>query len=131
MEESLNDIYYNLEDFTREIGGFIENINLDPLRIEEVESRLAELSSLCRKYGPSLEAVIEYKNKAQNQLDELMEMELTGSQYQEEYEKELAVYHELASALSLLRESASYKLGQAITEELRQLYMANASLEIF
>lgn len=130
LQSRLENIYYELEDFVREIGDFKEQINMDPHRLEAVENRLAALNSLCKKYGPALEDVLSYAEKAEEELFSLEELSLSGAQAQEEYTKELANYETLAQKLKNLRQNAAEKLGQAITGELRQLYMTEASLRI-
>lgn len=67
----LESLSLEAEDVAGEVGRYREGLDTDPGRLDQVESRLSALRELCRKYGGSLDAVIEYRDSASARLEEI------------------------------------------------------------
>ena len=63
LAERLDSAYFEVEDIAESIVGYLEGLKFDPSRLEAIESRLAELRRLKKKYGPSLADVIEREKR--------------------------------------------------------------------
>ena len=79
--ERLESLYYELEDVFSQISAYKDNLNFDPQRLEFIGERLADLSSLKKKYGPRIEDVQNYLLEAEQKLMRL--------EHSEDYTREL------------------------------------------
>ena len=117
--DTLSEIVHNLRDY-------LEEIEFNPKRLDEVEERLDLVHSLKRKYGGSIPAVIAYGQDARKQLETI-----TGAAERiEELElQEARLLNQLAKQggeLSEKRKSAAGKMAQSIEAELNDLKMSAA-----
>lgn len=121
--ETVSDIVHNLRDY-------LEEIEFNPKRLDEVEERLDLIHSLKRKYGGSIPAVIAYGQDARKQLETI-----TGAAERiEELEMQEAKYlNQLAkqgSVLSEKRKSAALAMAKGIETELDDLKMSAAKFAV-
>ncbi|MFC2070993.1 AAA family ATPase, partial [Chloroflexota bacterium] len=65
----LDDITQGLTEIARDIRSYGDNIEFDPNRLEEVQTRLDFIKSLKRKYGNSIRGIQEYLVKVEQQLE--------------------------------------------------------------
>jgi DNA repair protein RecN (Recombination protein N) len=130
MEPRLVEAATLLSDVAGEISGYLDHLEADPGRLEQVLQRQAELKALTRKYAADVDGVIEWANEARARLDGLdtSEEALTAlAARRDELAKELAVWAEQVTAA---RVEAAADLGKAVTEELDGLAMPHASVEL-
>src|SRR5690606_10733277 len=73
LAASLQEALVVLQDSAPRLRRYIEGLDVEPQRLEQVESRLAALEELKRKDGPSLEEVAAFRAEAAAQLQELEE----------------------------------------------------------
>jgi len=130
LYERLSAVYYELEDIAQELQRYAGNIINDPYRLEEIESRLFLLGRLKKKYGGSIAEILSYYQKAKEELASLEEWDLIGDTAVGQLQKEKEKYDALAASLTDIRKEAARKLGAAITEELKLLYMPNATFRV-
>lgn len=130
LEEALSDSYYKLEDVATEIRKYKESISFSPDLLEETINRLNTLDSLKRKYGGTLEKVLEYKNKIAIDLDRIENID----QRKEELTHNLSLYEkqlgEACQKLSILRKRSAQIIEDKINKELQELNFKNAFLTI-
>ena len=69
MQELLDTAYYALEELSRVADAYAGGVDLDPSRLEEVRQRRDLLYGLLKKYGPSLDRVIETGATSRTELD--------------------------------------------------------------
>ncbi len=128
--DSLEEIVYGLEELAREVRSYGENLNYDPQRLEEVQNRLELIRNLKRKYGGSIDEVMAYLIKAQE--------ELAGLSYSGERREHLEAAIErlkidmgvLASQLSDERTRSAEKLAAAVKKELDELSLAQVEFDV-
>ena len=109
---------------------YLENIEFNPRRLEQVEERLNLIHLLKRKYGGTLEAVLAYEQDARRRLDLITH---AGERIAELEEQQKALLEELAgkaAALSEIRRKVAEQLGRAIEAELDDLRMAGARFSV-
>jgi DNA repair protein RecN (Recombination protein N) len=121
--ENMSDLIHNLQDY-------LDEIEFNPKRLDEVEERLDLIHSLTRKYGGSIPAVIAYGNESRKQL----ELITTASERIDELEmQEARLLEKLAkqgSVLSEKRRSAAIEMGNGIEAELDDLRMEAAKFGV-
>jgi len=126
----VDDGYYELEDVAESLRHYMDSVSFSPERLEAVESRIAEIQKLKKKYGDTLEAVIAYGAEGVARLERLANWEENRSALEADIAKmERDVYDE-ALALSEARRAAGKDLEERITAILKTLGMPNARLTI-
>ena len=124
--ESVNSSFYALQDAMYQIQSIIDDLEFDPERLNEVEHRLTTYQNMRRKYGATIEEVLEYQAKIEKELATLVNRDEVIHQKQEQLgtlEAELAV---LAEQLTAIRQTNAHKLADAIMDQLRVLHMEKA-----
>jgi len=128
--ESIATSFYSLQDTAHEIRKELDALEFDPVRLEIVESRIAQLISLKRKYGQTIEDILIYRDKISDNLDELLNRDERLFADQEKMNHLLKDLEIEAEELSIIRKDASIVLEAAIMEQLAQLHMNNASFKV-
>jgi DNA repair protein RecN (Recombination protein N) len=130
IKESLAEIEIKLEDASLALRDYEKTIHMEPHRLEEVEERLEVLNGLKRKYGPTLEDVLEYKNKLASMMYDLDKkkgkLDKLGKECQD-LETDLM---SRAAALSKKRQKAAGGLEKAVEKELKDLHMAETEFKV-
>ncbi|WP_312471833.1 DNA repair protein RecN [Neobacillus sp.] len=128
--ESVSNSFYQLEDAASSLRNELDVLEYDPQRLNEIEDRLNEINQLKRKYGKTINEILEYAAKIEEEIDTLQNKETHIS----ELEKELtAIRKDLileAKQLTELRHKWADKLTRLIHKELKELYMAKTVFEI-
>ena len=124
--ERINSLYYELEDASYQLRDLSLSFEFSPERLNELENRMDYLNSLKRKYGGSIEAVLEFMQNCKTELEELS----SSDEIRERLTKELArlksEYFEASARLTALRNQAAQALSENVTKQLHELGMVNA-----
>jgi len=120
-----------LEEAVDALIKFKNSLDLDSSRLEEVEERLYKISQLKRKYGRTIEDILEYRLK----IDEELRSLLSSEERLEEIEKEIQVLEERlileGEKLSEMRRKVAKILKESIERELSDLGMEKAKFDIY
>ncbi|MHB2020956.1 MAG: DNA repair protein RecN [Candidatus Xenobia bacterium] len=123
--EALRTMASELADLSQEVRHHLEAVHEDPARLDEVQARLELIGSLKRKYGESIEAVLDYAEQASTKLHALE----SSQERMAELEALLAGVRErlleAAEELSRKRQETAGRLQDGITKELQSLGMAH------
>jgi len=119
-----------LEDLAYFLRDYLAKLHADPQRLEEIEDRLALIARLKRKYGKSIEEILAYRDEIRQQLARLEHADERRGEVARELEKATADYQRAARKLSGERREAAKKLEKLIRDELAQLGMERARLQI-
>jgi DNA repair protein RecN (Recombination protein N) len=119
-----------VEDASLSLRDYLERLDANPQRLEQVEDRLAALERLKRKYGPALADVLAHLVKVGRQLEELESSDELARQAQQEMEAAAGRYRQLAGELSSRRKSAAARLEKAVARVLGELAMENTAFRI-
>jgi DNA repair protein RecN (Recombination protein N) len=137
LDASLGDLAAQLEaarvqldDAARELGRYTRALQSDPERLAELDERLHALAKLRRKYGGTLEQVIEHADKARAELSALDDCEGTRVRLSEAESAALTQTAAVARKLSKQRKKAAEKLAEAIGRELASLGMGGARIQV-
>jgi DNA repair protein RecN (Recombination protein N) len=129
--ESLTSASFLLSEISGQLSHYLGNLDTDGGReLEAIQERRAALAALVRRYGPTLDDVIDHLEQGSSRL-----VELDGDADRiTELEQEVAVaaerVDELAVRITALRTEAAGRLGGAVTAELASLAMPDARLVI-
>ena len=126
----LAEVAYLLSDVTADLTSYADGLAADPLRLEAAQARLAQLTSLTRKYAGDITGVIEWANDGRERLagldgDDDRVAELTTA-----HDRLVAQLAAAAADLSGARQEAAVRLAEAATDELSALAMPHARLQV-
>ncbi len=128
--EGLQSAQAVLQDLSFAIREFRTHLEFSPERIEQIEQRLAEITRLKRKYGTSVEAVLEHYNQTSAKLDSIENAEF----HQEEVRKRLGGlrlrYSAAASELHSERSKAASKFAKEVKASLSAVALEKAKFEV-
>lgn len=128
--QSLEGALFVVEDVARSMGGYTRKIRFNPARLEEINSRLAELASLKRKFRLDLEGIAARLKEMKRELTTLEGAEERLEALTGEVSKRWRGAAKVAAEVSVARLSAARKLEQATEGELRSLSMPRARFVI-
>lgn len=126
----LNDFSIFLRELVNNLIELRDKYAPSPERLEEIESRLSLLEKLKRKYGATIEEVLNYLEKIKKEKEELEKSEEKLAELDKEIEAGFSVYKKLAEELSALRQEKARILEQSLEKELAQLAMNKARFKV-
>ena len=130
VTNDLKNVYYELQEVSRDISLYKDDTDFDEEERNIVEERLDLIHQLKRKYGNTIEEILQYKDEIQKELDKIENLEeynIKLRKKKDELEKEL---NSLAKKIHEIRIASSKKLMYDIDEELKDLEMKNAKINI-
>ncbi|MCB9077988.1 MAG: DNA repair protein RecN [Anaerolineaceae bacterium] len=128
--EMVDNLTYQVEDVATFVRDYNENIDFNPLRLQEIEERLGLIFSLKRKYGATVEDILEFGRKAQLELDNISHSEERIEALKAEQETFRQKIGQLALALSEARRQAGKTLAVGVETELADLSMEKAKFAV-
>ena len=130
ITSNLKNIYYDLQELSRDISNEKEDIYFDEQERNEVEERLDLIYSLKRKYGNNILEILNYKEKIEKEIQHIENLD----EYNQKLKKELKQIKEKMTKLAInihnLREEYAKVLGININKILEDLEMKNAKINI-
>ncbi len=130
LNEQAQLLFDNFTDLVRELRAYLENIEFNPKRLDQVEERLGLIHNLTRKYGESIEAVLDYAEQARRQVDAITH---AGERIQELEADEIRLLDQLGvegSALSRKRQEKAGQMSRALEHELKELQMSDTRFQV-
>jgi DNA repair protein RecN (Recombination protein N) len=118
------------EDLGAELRRYLDAIEADPARLDQVEARLADYDRLERKHGGSVEAVLAHAERCREESARLEHAEVAFEQAEAELSRARALRATLAGELTAGRAQAAPELGRRVVEELAALAMEGAEFEV-
>ena len=119
-----------LRDLSREFRDLADACDVDPQRLSDVTARLNLINALKRKYGPSLEDVLTYRDSAAKELSEIGKSEEQLLTIDGDIQRVARELVEKASALSDIRKVAAKRLGELVSKSLTDLALENAQFSV-
>ena len=122
--EALKPAQIAVSEASSTLRDYVAKLEADPQRLEEVESRLAAIDKLRRKYGATVEEILEFLAKVSEDIAKAQ----TSTERKAELAKEAAAheksFHTFAEQLRVRRAEAGKDLASAVESELKQLAMS-------
>ncbi len=130
LGDKIEELYYAAEDISFVLRDTSENVESDMQRLEEIEQRLKLISDLKRKYGRTVEDVIDFGKDAGTKLNELENAEALAAELDAKLDRLKAEYNVAADELSKVRRAAGDRLKRDVLNELKDLGMAKAMFDV-
>lgn len=130
MAETISNAYFLLEDAKFQLRDQLDALEFDPIRLDEIETRLALFQQLKRKYGATIDEVIMYGEKIADELKSMTNREEHLQELTDRLERLEQTVRTTGLALSAARKQAALKLEKSIQRELKELYMEKTQFEV-
>ena len=118
------------EEASRLARNYLKESDLSPERLEKVQARLSIITNLKRKYGQTVDEIISHHTKLIQELDLLTNLSSRLDELDLEYQKEKDLALKLGKDLFQKRKKGANDFSKALSKELRELRMVDASLEL-
>jgi len=128
--EAISNCYYVLEDAMFQIKDKWDKLEFDPNRLNSIESRLNQISMLKRKYGATIQEILDYSEKIKSELESLINREEHLSHLNEEIQKIEKTLVQAGEKLRAIRKKVAHTLSENIQKELKSLYMDKTKVAI-
>ena len=119
-----------LEEACSEISSQVMNIDFDEEEVNFLGERINAYDLLKRKYGGSIESVIEYRMNIQNEIDSLKKIDKTKSTILDDINNKEIEFSKLAIKIHNKRKLKSKILSKLIEEKMSELNMPNSKFVI-
>ncbi len=119
-----------LDDLARTLRGYRDGIEFNPKRLEHIEERLDLIFRLKRKYGDTIEQILEFGKTSRQELDAVANAEERMNELRAQEAKLLHDAGARAEKLSQARHAAAETLARGIENELQDLGMASAKFGV-
>ncbi len=126
----LDGIYYQLEETALALREYMKKLSYDPARLEVIDDRLELLGRLKRKYGRTLEEVLQKRLQIEEELNAIASADDEIEKMSKEIEELKPELLEKASNLSKRRRYAASILKKAVEGEIHSLRMEKATFEV-
>jgi DNA repair protein RecN (Recombination protein N) len=124
-----DDVKSKLEDLAFFLRSYSSGLDA-PQRLQAVEDRLAALERMKKKYGPTLEALLERQRALRAELAELGAGEERAAELETRARDTKATFERAAQELSAARKTAARRLGQALETDLTELAMPDSQVDV-
>ena len=128
--DELNNIYSLVSDFERETVGLLEDYAPNEEELNRLRERYNLINELERKYGRTVENVLEYLGDKEKELEALEDYALKRESILKDYEKVKEALKKSADGLSEVRKKTAASFEKAITEGLSDLNFNQSSFKV-
>ena len=128
--ENLRNIYYEMQEISRDIETYCEDVDFDEQQREEVETRLDIIYDLKRKYGNNIEEILEYGKEVADEINKIENAEEINAKLRKEKAELETELNVIAMKISEIRKKYATELNQRINKELLELEMKNATINV-
>lgn len=119
-----------LEDLSITTRDFRNHLEFSPDRLEEIETRLAEISRLTRKYGGTIDSVLAHLKDASNRLENIETAEFRELELRKKLAEQRKEYIAAAASLHAKRTAAAKKFEAAVEKNLKTVALEKAKFEV-
>lgn len=128
--KNLENTLIQLQEVALSLRDYSRRVEINPMRLEEIESRLDEIDRLKRKYGPTSEEVLLFKKRVDEALNSFSSEEEKLSQLERMMTPLQEEVITLAKRLSIERKRVSAELKRSVERELSALGMKRTTFQV-
>ena len=129
LHQRVADLMYQVQDVAEELRIARDDLSYSADELEEIESRLDVIHRLRKKYGATCQDILDYKEKASQELDEIVFSDDHLERLKAQCEKAKEAAWEAAKRLRQSREAGAQVLSRQILSELAQLDMPKVQFQ--
>ena len=128
--EDLNSALFGAQEALSAVRNYREEIQADPARLEQIEERLHLIRTLKRKYGDTIEDVLNYGQELAAKTDDLSHAEERSEELDGHIRELQGDLEQVSEKLTELRRHSSTKFEKAVESELADLAMSRTRFEV-
>ncbi len=128
--EALKPALIAIEEAGQSMAEYADKLEADPARLEEVESRLESVDKLKRKYGATIDDILQFLNEARTQLEAVENSTERRAALEKDRKRLAAEYEASAAKLSTKRLEGAGQLAKKVETELASLAMQRSQFTI-
>ena len=126
----LKNVYYEIQELSRDVSDMNDNLFFDEEKRNNVEERLDLIYCLKRKYGNSIEEILDYKDGIEKEIYSIQNCDERNNKLKEELKEIEQKMDKLCENMNKIRCQYSIKLCTNINKELADLEMPNAKFKV-
>ena len=130
VSQEFSDVYYRLEDICRSLRDIKDRLTFNPEELDDAISRLELINSMKKKYGDSIEEVLQYFDFISSQIAVIENFETNKASLEQELKTAAAALRRACAELTEARKESAAQLSDCIQRELVDLNFSDAQLEI-
>ena len=130
ISSNLKNIYYELQEISRDISEHKEDVYFDEQERNEVEERLDLIYNLKRKYGNDVQEILNYKDEIEAEINHIENLDEYNNKLKKELKQLKEEMTKLAEKMNELRNEYGKVLSININKVLEDLEMKNANINI-
>ncbi|QNU65500.1 DNA repair protein RecN [Ruminiclostridium herbifermentans] len=130
ISEKLESVIYQLEDICGDIMEKRDGAEFDPEELSRIDERLDIIARLKRKYGYTIEEILEFYEKSKSEYQELLQSESLIEELNKQLDELTQKLLSSSKQLHIEREKAAHTLEKNITAELENLEMKNSEFKV-
>ncbi len=119
-----------IEDLAISVRDFRAGLDFSPERLEAIETRLAEIARLKRKYGGTIETVLDHLEKSKARLENIEFAEIRKEELLNQFAQLRTVYLQLAGKLHDRRTAAAKRFEKQVVQDLQAVALEKARFEV-
>lgn len=127
---NLKSVYYELQEVSRDIANYKDEVDFNEEEQREIEERLDLIFSLKRKYGNSIKEILQYKEEVKKEIYRIDNLEEYTKNLKNEQKEIKDKLDELANKIHEKRKNKAVELSSKINKNLQELEMKNAKVNI-
>ena len=128
--EDLKNIYYGIQEISRDINSYCEDIEFDEEERTNVETRLDTIYELKRKYGNNIKEILEYGEEIEKEITKIENVEEYNVKLKKELQEIEDTLNQIGKQISEIRKIYARELSEKINKELLELEMKNAKINV-
>lgn len=126
----LKNIYYEIQETSRDIYSLKEDTDYNPYEMQEIERRLDTIFTMKRKYGNSITEILNYKEQLKKEIKSIENIDETNNKLKQKLKEIETNMDKLCLEISTIRKKYAIILNERINTELKILEMINAKFNI-
>ena len=127
---TLKSIYYDLQELSRDVKAFKEEMEFDEEERQRVEERVDLIRDLKRKYGNDIEEILRYKEEISNEVEKIENSEKYILNLKKELKNVKEKMNDLSIKMNKIRVQHAETLSNKVNTELTELEMKNAKFKV-
>lgn len=130
LTTKFTDLYYEIDSINEEFKNYYHNLDYDEDRINTIENRIGEINKLKRKYGKTVQEIIEKRNEMEGKIEVFSNISQLKIDLEIEISNILDKYTKKAEVLRDLRKKAALQLTAGIKGKLKELNIYENGFDI-
>ncbi len=130
LADTLESALEQVQEVARDVAAMREQVAADPLRLDDLELRLAMIEALKRKYGASIQEILAYQTAAEKEKKILEDGEQSLAELEQDVRTLQSQWQKQALKITQLRQRAAQKLEKLVAQELSDLELGQVQFEV-